>query len=103
MTTTYEERSPVPAAQEPGPGAVTYAQVRRDAVTVSLDGAFVDERTPAGCFGIVVRNAGGVHTYWLRGAFGDPGARVVARTRVVDGELVHYVGGGLDGGRRETE
>src|SRR5690625_7469094 len=66
-----ESQSTVPVAARPETGAATYAQVRRDAELVSLDGAFVDAATPPGCFAIRVRNQGGAQTYWLRGPFGD--------------------------------
>ena len=43
-----ESQSTVPVAARPETGAATYAQVRRDAELVSLDGAFTDEQTPPG-------------------------------------------------------
>src|SRR5690625_5188170 len=94
-----ESQSTVPVAARPETGAATYAPVRRDAELVSLDGAFVDAATPPGCCAIRVRNQGGAQTYWLRGPFGDLNARVVARTHLVEGRPVHFVGGSIDGGR----
>lgn len=97
--TGHDACSVVPVAARPDEGAATYGQVRRDAEQVSLDGAFVDEQTPPGCFAIRVQNRGGVQTYWFRGSFGDLNARVVARTELNDGRPVHFVGGSIRGGR----
>lgn len=95
----HDARPTVPVASRPDEGAATYAQVRRSADLVSLDGAFTDEMTPPECFAIRVRNRGGIQTYWFRGPFGDLNARVVARTCVLGDRLVHYVGGSIVGGR----
>lgn len=102
MTMPPSHHTTIPVAERPDPGAATYAQVRRDADTVSLDGAFVDRETPDGCFGVVVRNTGGVQAYWFRGPFGDPYARVVARTQAINVAPTHYVGGSLVGGQRSA-
>lgn len=97
--TGHDDRSVVEVAARPDEGAATYGQVRRDAETVSLDGAFTDAETPPGCFAIRVLNRGGVQTYWFRGPFGDLNARAVARTRITGEGAVHYVGGSIRGGR----
>lgn len=99
LVTDHGARPVVPVASRPDEGAATYSEVRRDAETVSLDGAFTDAVTPPGCFAIRVRNGGGVQTYWFRGPFGALNARVVARTHLNDGWPVHYVGGSIRGGR----
>lgn len=97
--TLRNTRSTVPVAARPDEGAATYAQVRRDAEIVSLDGAFVNSATPPGCFAISVRNRGGAQTYWFRGSFGHLNARVVARNQAIDGQPVHFLGGSIRGGR----
>lgn len=99
MTMIPTRHATIPVAECPDPGAATYAQVRRNADTISLDGAFVDPEAPDGCFGLVVRNSGGVQAYWFRGPFGDPRARVVARTQGINLAPTHYVGGSLSGGQ----
>lgn len=80
-------------AAAPSAPVVTYAQVIADAETASA--AFVDDQTPRGHFGVVVRNVGGIQTYWFKGEIGSAHAPVVARTQ--DG-VGHYLGGGLMGG-----
>lgn len=98
MHTIHTPKHPVPAAEQPSENAATYGMVRRDAERVSLDGPFIDDDTPTGCFGIVVRNMGGIQTYWFKGTFGDPNARIVARTQLINGRPTHYVGGSFFGG-----
>lgn len=52
--------------------------------------------TPDGHFGVIVKNIGGVQTYWLRGNLTDPEtAVVVGRT----GDGGHFIGGAVLGGR----
>lgn len=92
----------VPVAARPSPGAATYGQVRADATTVSLDGAFAGGPCPPGHFGIVVRNRGGVQAYYFRGGLGDLNAPVVARTRRRHGRVDHYIGGSIGGGAPVT-
>ncbi|GAA1490951.1 hypothetical protein [Brachybacterium sacelli] len=96
MTTTSVSTAPV--AARPSRGAATYGQVRTDAIDVSLDGAFAGDQIPPGHFGIVVRNHGGVQTYYFRGSFGDLNAQIVARTQHASGQTRHYIGGSIDGG-----
>lgn len=98
MRTIRTPKHPVPVAERPSENAATYGMVRRDAEVVSTYGAFIDDDTPDGCFGIVVRNVGGIQTYWFRGPFGDPNARIVARTQLINGRHTHYVGGSFFGG-----
>lgn len=98
MRTTRTPRHPVPVADHPSANAATYAQVRRDAEAVSLAGAFTDDDTPEGHFGIIVRNMGGIQTYWFKGSLGDPNARIVARTQIINGRPTHYTGGSFFGG-----
>ena len=88
----------VPVAELPSPGAATYGQIRASASNVSLAGAFIDDLTPPGHFGIVVRNIGGVQTYHFQGSFGDLNAPVVARTQHAGGRSFHYIGGSVLGG-----
>lgn len=90
-------------AERPATHAATYAQVRATAFEISGGGPFVDSVTPAGYFGLTVQNMGGVQTYWFRGALGDPGAQVVARTQFIHGSPAHYVGGSLAGCTYTTE
>ncbi|WP_122941045.1 hypothetical protein [Brachybacterium sp. EE-P12] len=98
MHTVYAPRHPVPVADYPSDNAATYAEVRSDAERVSLAGPFIDDDTPVGHFGIVVSNMGGVQTYWFKGSLGDANARVVARTQIIRGRPIHYVGGSFFGG-----
>ncbi|MEV0869341.1 hypothetical protein AB0I24_15540 [Brachybacterium paraconglomeratum] len=98
MHTVHAPRHPVPVADHPSDNAPTYAEVCKDAERVSLAGPFIDDDTPAGHFGIVVSNMGGVQTYWFKGSLGDVNARVVARTQVIHGRPTHYVGGSFFGG-----
>ena len=100
----------VPVAEHPSPGAATYGQIRASASNVSLAGAFIDDLTPPGHFGIVLRNIGGVdaeltgvipfrvQTYHFQGSFGDLNAPVVARTQHAGGRSFHYIGGSVLGG-----
>lgn len=84
----------VQVADEPSVNAVTYADVIADAETAAAP--FVDDQTPLGHFGVVVRNVGGIQTYWFRGELGASDAYVVARTQ---NDVGHYIGGGLMGGQ----
>lgn len=83
----------VPVAPEPGPTAATYREILQTSDKASEP--FIDSQTPAGHFGVVVKNVGGTQTYWLKGAFADLDALSVARTQVSVG---HYIGGGILGG-----
>ncbi|MCK0441249.1 hypothetical protein MUG78_17765 [Gordonia alkaliphila] len=85
--------NPVPVADEPDSTAVTYRELLQHSTSASE--AFVDVQTPPGHFGVVVKNVGGVQTYWFKGTLGDPAARTVARTQHGVG---HYIGGGVLGG-----
>jgi hypothetical protein len=92
MANTANEMK-VRVAAEPSLNAPTYSEVIADALRAS--GPWVDDSTPDGHFGVVVKNIGGHCTYYFRGELGDPNALVVARTQ--NGE--HYLGGSLLGGQ----
>lgn len=97
-TNNTQQRFTAPVADEPSSNAATYAEVIRDAEVVSTGGPFVDADTPEGHFGIIVRNLGGVQTYWFRGALGDPDARIAGRVQIIEGRPTYYVGGSIFGG-----
>ena len=73
-------------------GTVTYSHLRSSAEKCSEP--FIDDETPAGHFGVTVKNISGVSTYWLKGQKGDPNAVVVGRNQ----GGVSYKGGGVLGG-----
>lgn len=88
----------VNVADSPREDAPTYQSLIADAETAG--DPFIDSVTPAGHFGVTVKNVGGVQTYWLKGDLADPAARVVARTqwRGMSESGLHYLRPGIMGG-----